>query len=371
MRIVVAPDKFKGSLTALEVARAVAAGIAAAHPHAQVRLVPLADGGDGTVDAAVAAGYDHVPVTVAGPTGDPVVAAYARRGESAVVELANACGLSLLPAGVPAPLDASSFGLGQVLAAALDAGARSVVLGVGGSASTDGGAGMLQALGARLLDARGAEIARGGRGLAEVAGLDLAGLAGRLTGVRVDLAGDVDNPLLGPFGAAAVYGPQKGADADDVRRLDDALARWADIVAATVGVDRSGEPGAGAAGGVGFAALSLLGAHRRPGVDIVAEVVGLTAALRGADLVVTGEGSLDEQTLHGKTVAGVSRLAGSLGVPVVAVAGRVQLDAAQQRRLGLERTIGLTDLEPDPRRCIAEAGRLVTDAAERLLRTGP
>lgn len=367
MRIVVAPDKFKGSLTAVEVARAVAAGVARLRPEADVRLVPLADGGDGTVDAAVAAGYERIPVPVEGPTGAPVLAAYARRGERAVVELANACGLGLLPGGVPAPLDASSYGLGQVLAAALDAGVRAIALGVGGSASTDGGAGMLQALGARVLTADGTPVRRGGRGLSEVARVELGPLRERLAGVSVELAGDVDNLLLGPSGAAAVYGPQKGATAADVRQLDAGLANWAAALAALTGVDCAAAPGAGAAGGVGFAALAALGAHRRAGVDVVAEVVGLAAAIRDADLVVTGEGSLDEQTLHGKTVAGVARLAGALRVPVLAVAGRVTLSAEQQRQLGLERVVALTDLEPDPRRCLAEADRLVAAAVERLL----
>jgi glycerate kinase len=367
VRIVVAPDKFKGSLSAAAVARAVAAGIARVRPDAEVDCVPLADGGDGTVDAAVAAGYDRVPARVTGPTGEPVESSYARRGDRAVVELADVCGLARLPGGRLAPLDASTRGLGEMIARAVADGARTVVLGVGGSASTDGGAGMLQGLGAAVLEADGRPVGPGGRGLAAAATLDLSDVRRRLTGVRIELAADVDNPLLGPHGAAAVYGPQKGATPDDVPSLDRALARWAAVVAAATGVDRADAPGAGAAGGVGFAALAGLGARRRSGIDVLAEVVGLADRLAGADLVITGEGSLDAQTLRGKTVAGVARLAAERGVPVRAVAGVVALSPDDQRRLGVTRAIGLAELEPDRRRCFTEAESLLARAAARLL----
>jgi glycerate kinase len=364
VKIVVAPDKFKGSLTAAEVADAVAAGIAQVRPDAEVVQVPLADGGDGTVAAAVAAGYERVPVRVSGPTGQPVESAYARRGTQAVVELADACGLARLPEGRPAPLEASTRGLGEMLARAVADGARSVVLGIGGSASTDGGAGMLQALGARVLDAEGNEVRPGGRGLADVATLDLTELRARLADVRIDVASDVDNPLLGPTGAAAVYGPQKGATPRDVRALDGALARWAAVAAAATGTDFSATAGAGAAGGVGFAALAVLRARLRMGIEVLAEVVGLARHLDGADLVITGEGSLDSQTLRGKTVAGVARLAAARGVPVRAVAGVVRLSAHECHRLGLERAIALTDIDRDP---FTHAAHLVTRAAAGLI----
>jgi glycerate 2-kinase len=368
MRIVVAPDKFKGSLPAAGVAAAVAAGLRSAAGDAEIVMLPVADGGDGTVDAAVAAGFERVPVTAAGPLGDPVRASYARRGEVAVVEMAGVCGLARLPDGRPAPLTASSFGVGEVLRVAVEAGARQVVLGVGGSASTDGGAGLLQALGARVLDVHGDPVRPGGAGLDEVAALDLTALDPAWRDVAVVLAADVDNPLTGPEGAAAVYGPQKGASPDEVARLDAGLRRWADAVAAAVGQDRSHVPGAGAAGGVGFAALAVLGARMRPGIDVVLELTGLESLLAGADLVITGEGSLDAQSLAGKAPVGVARAAARHGVRVVAVAGRNMLSADELATAGISAVYPLTDLEPDLERCHAEAAGLLRLAGQRIAR---
>jgi glycerate kinase len=380
MRIVVAPDKFKGSLPAAEVAAAVAAGLRAARGDAEIVTMPVADGGEGTVDAAVAAGFERVPVTAAGPAGDPVRASYARRGEVAVVELAGVCGLARLPAGRPAPLTASSFGAGEVLRAALDAGARRIIFGVGGSASTDGGAGLLQALGARVLNARGEPLGReaGGRRLAggadldAVAALDLTGLHPALRapsrGVELTLAADVINPLTGPDGAAQVYGPQKGASPAEIARLDAGLRRWAAVVAAAAGKDWSQAPGAGAAGGVGFAALAVLGARLRPGIEVVLELTGLESLLAAADLVITGEGSLDAQSLAGKAPVGVARAAARHGVPVVAVAGRNTLTADELAAAGITAVYPLTDLEPDSARCHAEAAGLLRQAGRMIAR---
>lgn len=243
MRVLVAPDKFKGSLTAAEVAAAVAQGLADVHPALQVQCLPVADGGDGTVDAAVAAGFRRVRVPARGPTGWPLTACYAVRGDTAVVELAEASGLHRLP-GAPAPLEATSAGTGDVIAAALRAGCRRIVLGVGGSVCTDGGAGMLAVLGARLLDGAGRELPPGGAALSRLAALDLSGLDPRLSEVDIELASDVDNPLFGLNGAAVVYGPQKGASPDDVEVLDEALRHWA----SHVGPEFAERPGAGAAG---------------------------------------------------------------------------------------------------------------------------
>ena len=378
MRIVVAPDKFKGSLPAADVAAAVAAGLRAVAGYAEILTMPVADGGDGTVDAAVAAGFERIPVTAAGPDGEPVRASYARRGDVAVVELACACGLALLPAGRRVPLTASSFGAGEVLRTALDAGARQVVLGVGGSASTDGGAGMLAALGARVLGADGEPVGRevtgrrvaGGADLELVATLDLTGLhpAFRSGEASLTLAADVDNPLTGPDGAAAVYGPQKGASPDEVARLDAGLARWAAVVAATVGKDWSRAPGAGAAGGVGFAAMAVLGARMRPGIELVLELTGLESRLAGADLVITGEGSLDEQSLAGKAPVGVARAAARHGVPVVAVAGRNTLTQAELAAAGIAAVYPLTAIEPDLERCQAEAAALLYQVGQMIAR---
>ncbi|MEU4289043.1 glycerate kinase [Kribbella sp. NPDC026596] len=383
-RVIVASDKFKGSLTSAEVATAVGVGLRRVHPDTTVVPIPVADGGDGTLTAAVTAGFTLVPVTATGPTGEPVPTGYAHdpvpaaptngrgagaasarggsgtRGESgacgdvAVVELADVCGLVRLPGGRRAPMGASSRGAGEVIAAALDAGCRKITLGIGGSASTDGGVGLVQALGARLV----------GGDLASATSLDLTALRRRLEGVEVVVACDVDNPLTGPDGAAAVYGPQKGADQAQVAELDARLSRWADLVARETGKDLRDEPGAGAAGGVGFAALALLGAELRPGIDLVLELVGFHEQLAGADLVITGEGALDDQTLHGKAVAGVA--AGAKDIPVVAVCGVNHLEPQQLRNAGVRAAYALTELEPDVNRCIAEPRPLLERIGERI-----
>jgi glycerate kinase len=368
--VLIASDKFKGSLTAAQVAAAVSAGIGRVSD-ATVVTVPVADGGDGTVDAAVSAGFERVPVTASGPTGEPVDTAYARRGETAVVEMADVSGLWRLPGGRKEPMTATSRGLGEVMAAALDAGCTEVVLGIGGSASTDGGAGMVAALGARLLDAAGDDLPDGGAALADLARLNLGALRSRMESITVTVASDVDNPLLGERGAAAVYGPQKGASPDQVAELDAALAHWADVVEEVTGrVDRH-HPGAGAAGGVGFGAVAVLGASVRSGIDLLLDLVGFDAALDGLtpdDLVVTGEGSLDEQTLHGKAPAGVAAAAMARGVPVVAVCGRTTLDHERLQAAGIHAAYALTDIESDPQRCFDEAASLLEQLGERLAR---
>jgi glycerate 2-kinase len=371
MRIVIAPDKFKGSLPAAQVAAAIAAGLRAELPRAELVTVPVADGGEGTVDAAVAAGWQRVPVTVAGPTGEPVHASYARRGEVAVVELACACGLMRLPGGHPEPLAASSFGAGQVLRAALEAGARQIIFGVGGSASTDGGVGLLQALGARVLDSAGEQLGRGGAALGGVASLDLSGLHPALRSCSLTIATDVDNPLTGPDGAAEVYGPQKGASPAQIAQLASGLRRWAAVVAAATGTDCSLAPGSGAAGGVGFAALAVLGAVPRPGIGLVLDLVSFDASLAGATLVITGEGSLDDQSLAGKAPVGVARAAARHGIPVVAVAGRSTLTERQLAAAGIAAVYTLSDLEPDPVRSSTEASTLLRRVGGAIARRGP
>ncbi len=364
--VVIASDKFKGSLTAAEVARAVGEGIRRVVPDAEVRDVPVADGGDGTLAAAVAAGYTEVPVTAAGPTGEPVDTCYARRDDVAVVESADVSGLVRLPGGRLAPTTATSRGTGEVIGAAVRAGCRRVVLGIGGSACTDGGAGLVQALGARLLDGNGGDLGDGGGCLPALASVDLSGLRELMAGVRVTVACDVDNPLTGPTGAAAVYGPQKGADPDQVAALDAALRHLADRVAEATGRDHRDDPGAGAAGGIGFAALAMLDAELRPGIDLVLDLVGFHDRLEGADLVVTGEGALDVQTLHGKAPAGVAAAARERGIPVVAVCGRNSLDRDQLRAAGIRAAYALTDIEPDVQRCISEGASLLPALGARI-----
>jgi glycerate kinase len=369
-RVLIAADKFKGSLTAVQVAERVATGLRGVVPGLEIEALPVADGGDGTVDAAVAAGFERREVRVAGPLGHEVTAAFALRGDTAVVEMAEASGLQRLPAGVYAPLTASTYGSGELLRAALDAGARTIVFGVGGSATTDGGAGMLSALGARFLDAGGEPVTPGGGGLAALARADLSGLDPRLSSVDLVLASDVDNPLTGPKGAAAVYGPQKGASPDDVAVLDAALAHYAKVLGEATGpgtAEYATSPGAGAAGGIGFGAL-VLGARFRPGIEVMLDVLGFAPALERASLVITGEGSLDRQTLHGKAPAGVAAAARAAGKEVVAVCGRLALPREALAGAGIRRAYPLTEVEPDVARCIADAGPILERVAERIAR---
>ncbi|WP_433172310.1 glycerate kinase [Actinoallomurus sp. CA-150999] len=367
--VVIAPDKFKGSLTAPQVAAHVAAGLRRVHPEMHLTALPVADGGDGTVDAAVAAGFTRRQAVVSGPTGEPVTASYAVRDETAVVELAEASGLRVLPRGVHAPLIASSRGTGELIAAAVADGARRVVLGLGGSACTDGGAGMVAALGVRLLDSHGRDLPPGGAALRDLDAVDTSALADHLRGATVVVASDVDSPLLGRDGAARVFAPQKGADPDQVEILEAGLARLDAIVRRDLGMVVAGHLGAGAAGGVGFGALAFLSARIEPGIAYLLDLLGFAAHLEGARLVVTGEGSLDAQSLRGKAPVGVARAAGRAGVPVVAVSGRRALTDEELRDAGFAGSYALTDLEPDPARCMAEAGPLLERLAEEIART--
>lgn len=370
-RVLVAPDKFKGSLTATEVAEAVRRGLVAGAGSAdrhRIECLPVADGGDGTLSAVIAAGFERAPTEATGPVGELVLTAWARRGETAVVEMADVSGLGRLPGGLLQPMTATSRGTGELVAAALDAGVDRIVLGIGGSACTDGGAGLLQALGARLLDADGRDIGPGGEALAGIAAVDLAGLHPRLPDVDIVVACDVDNPLTGPTGAAATYGPQKGADPEQVRILDRGLARFADVVATTTSHDLRDVAGAGAAGGVGFAAVAVLGARLEPGIELLLDLLEFERHLRGVDLVIVGEGSLDRQSLHGKAPVGVARRAATAGATVVAVCGVSELDRADLAGAGIAAVYPLADVEPDPDISIRDAARLLEElAAERLV----
>ena len=365
-RVLLAPDKFKGTLTAAEVADHLAAGLRSVVPDVDVRVVPVADGGDGTLAAAEAAGFERVAVTATGPTGMPRGSAFGRRGGEAVVELAEISGLGQLPEGRLAPLTATSAGTGELIAAALDTGCRRIVVGIGGSAGTDGGAGMVTALGARLVDAQGDPVQPGGAALADAVELDLAGLHPALAEAELVVASDVDNPLTGPKGAAAVYGPQKGATPEQVELLDAALAHWADLVAKATGTDLRDTPGAGAAGGVGFGLVAVLGASTRPGAELVFELTGLLDALESSDLVVTGEGSLDRQTLHGKAPAAVAAAAGRAGVPAVAVAGRVVLTEGEVADAGLAAAYALLDEAGSEHEAMTRPGPLLERIGARI-----
>jgi glycerate kinase len=366
--VVIAPDKFKGTLTAAQVAAHVATGLERTRPGTEVVRVPVADGGDGTVEAAVAAGYRSIEMGVRGPTGRPVTASFALQDGTAIVESAQACGLSLLPGGELAALTATSRGVGELILAAIRFRAKRVVLGLGGVATMDGGAGMIQAFGARLRDAAGVDLAPGGAALALLDLLDLRRLPD-FAGIEFVMATDVNNPLLGPRGAAAVYGPQKGATTpEDITALENGLTKWADVVERSLGVAHRDEPGAGAAGGLGFAALAFLHPVVQPGIELLLDLLSFPARLHGASLVITGEGSLDTQTLHGKAPAGVARAAAALSpdIPVVAVAGVSSLTEDQLREAGIARAYALTDIEPDVARCRANPGPILEALAERI-----
>lgn len=329
--VLIAPDKFKGSLTADDVARALERGLLDGAPHARIRRLAPADGGEGSVAAACAGRFRPETVPVTGPTGLPLTARVAvdARTRTAVVEAAAVCGLCVLPDGRTAPLTATSRGVGQAVRHALAGGADTVVLALGGVATTDCGAGLLQALGAVLAREDGTPIGPGGRGLADLRTADLAAARTALAGVDLVLATDVDNPLLGPAGAAAVYGPQKGATASDVRELDAALGTFVRALAAAGVPDAvrlARTPGAGAAGGLGYAGM-LLGGRVRSGADYFLTLLGADELLAGSDFVVTGEGSLDEQSLSGKLPVALAARARRQGVPVHAVAGRCTLPA--------------------------------------------
>ncbi|MGY1829225.1 glycerate kinase [Geodermatophilus sp. SYSU D01180] len=369
MRIVVAPDSFKGTLTAEDAADAVARGLARVHPEAEVLARPVADGGEGTVAAALRAGYRPVTTTVGGPDGRPVRATFAVDGTTAVLELAAAAGLGLLAE--PAPTTATTRGVGELLLAALDAGARRVVLGLGGSATTDAGAGLLQALGVRLLDAGGRDVPPGGAGLAHLARIDPGARDPRLHGLEVRVATDVDNPLTGPSGAAAVYGPQKGATPGQVAELDAALARFAAVVRRDLGVDLEGRPAMGAAGGTAAGVAAVVTCSVGSGAELVADLVGLDEALAGADLAVTGEGSLDAQSLRGKAPSVVAARARRAGVPCVGLAGRVALTGDELRGAGFAAAHALTQAEPDLARCLAEPAAVLEELAARVLGQAP
>lgn len=338
MRVLVAPDKFRGTLTARQAAEAVAVGWRRRRPNDALELVPMADGGEGTMEALVdplGGRVERMPVT--GPLGDPVDASFGVAEEAGtgarttggpigIVEMASASGLALLPGSRRDPLRATTRGTGELMAAAIDAGVEQLVVCIGGSATNDGGVGMASALGARFLDARGQPIPEGGGALADLATIDLGGMDPRLAHVTVVGACDVDNPLTGPMGASVVYGPQKGATPDDVARLDRALGRLAAVVERDLGIALGEEPGAGAAGGLGFGLLAFCGARLRPGVTVVMDAVGLAERIERADLVITGEGSLDAQSLHGKTPAGVLEACRLADVPAAIVCGRASID---------------------------------------------
>jgi glycerate 2-kinase len=371
VKVVVAPDSYKGSLSAVAVAQAIERGVRAVFPGADVVKVPIADGGEGTVDALiVATGGRTIETQVHGPLGEPVSARWGvlGGGGTAVIEMAAASGLPLVPAGKRDPRLTTTRGTGELIRAALDAGLRHLVIGIGGSATNDGGTGMARALGARFLDADGRELPEGGAALARLARIEIQGLDPRLAETEILVACDVDNPLTGPRGASAVYGPQKGATPEMVRELDAALARYGEIARAATGRDVAALSGAGAAGGLGAGLLYFTPAQLRPGVEIVLETTGFDARVQDADLVFTGEGRTDFQTAMGKAPVGVAAAAKRHGVPVICLSGGLGEGADDVLAKGID---ALASTMPGPmtlEEAVARGAALVEAAAARVCR---
>lgn len=371
MNVVVAPDKFRGSLSAAEAAAAMASGVRRADPSARVVEVPMADGGEGTVEALTAAtGGSFREAVVTGPLGEPVTARFGLLGDgvTAVLEMAAASGLALLPRERRDPIRTTTRGTGELLLAAIEAGASRIILGIGGSATNDGGAGFAQALGFRLLDAEGRDLPPGGGALDRLDRIIFGGTDSRLDAVSISVASDVDNPLCGPRGASAVFGPQKGADPEAVSRLDRNLRHLADVIARDLNRSVAEIPGSGAAGGLGAGLIAFASASLEPGVDLVARAVGLDAKIRGADLVLTGEGAIDASSTGGKTAVGVARIATSVGCPVFALAGTIGTGAEAVHDLGIQAYFSLCNRPMSLHLALANASELLARSAEQVVR---
>jgi glycerate kinase len=371
MKVVIAPNAFKGCLTASEAARAMASGTLRALPAADVVQVPVADGGDGLVDVSIEAlGGVACRHTVAGPRFEPVEATYCyvEALDLATIEMALASGLALLPPDRRDPTCTTTLGTGELIVAALDKGVGRIGVGIGGSATNDGGIGMAAALGIRFLDATGAAVEPVGGELGRIRRIDMAGRDPRVENVRFEAVCDVDNPLCGPNGASTVYGPQKGATPEQVRMLDDGLANLADVIQRELGLGVRDLPGAGAAGGLGAGLHAFVGAELRRGVDLVLDLVGLENKLKGADLALTGEGQINFQTVFGKAPAGVAQAARAAGVPCVAIAGSVGDDLGDLHAVGLDAVFSLASGPLTLERCMSDATALIEKATEQALR---
>ena len=371
MKIVIAPQAFKGSLSALEAARAMGEGVRRGLSDAQTVLVPVADGGDGTLQTLMdSSGGRILEQEVTGPLGEAVSARWGIMGDgdTAVIEMAQAAGLALVPPEKRNPLFATTYGVGELIRHTLDRGLRRFIVGVGGSATVDGGAGAAQALGVRLLDDRNEELPFGGAALARLARIDFSELEPRVRGSRLLVACDVSNPLIGPSGASAVYGPQKGATPEMVAELEGALAHYAQVIQRGLGIDVRDVLGAGAAGGLAAGLMALLGAELKPGVDIVLDVVGLDRHLETANLVITGEGRLDRQTVFNKAPVGVARRAKARGIPVIAVAGSLGEGYEETYAHGIDVAVAISSPPITLEEAMRDAPRLIAIATEKALR---
>ena len=370
-KIVIAPQEFKGSLTAIEIARAIEVGVLRAIPDAATVLAPVADGGDGTLQALVDSSSGRIEsAAVTGPLGEEVVAEWGALGDgkTAVIEMARSSGLALVELDARDPRNATTKGVGDLIAEALDAGPSKFIIGIGGSATNDGGAGMMQALGASLLDSDGRELGPGGAALAKLDRIDVSNLDERVRSTSVVVACDVNNPLCGPTGASAVFGPQKGATPEIVAELDAALDHFADVMERDLGADVRERAGAGAAGGLGAGLMALLDAELRAGVDIVLDAVGLAEQLEGADLVITGEGQIDASTIFNKAPVGVARLASQRGIPVIALSGSLGEGYEGVHELGIDAVFTLVDRPMTLGEALADTERLVSSLAEEATR---
>ena len=362
MKIVIVPDSFKGSASSQEVAQWIENGILSVIPDCETIKIAIGDGGEGTLDAVIGAGFNPIEVKVAGPTNKTVQSKFGMRDATALVELAQASGLSQLPEKKLEPLIATSYGTGELIKAALDHGAKKIILAVGGSACTDAGAGALQALGAKLLDGQGREIAHGGPALQECQEIDLSSLDPRIAEVEFILASDVTNPLLGAHGAAHIYSPQKGATAADVQTLEDALTHFSQIA----GSAHINTTGAGAAGGFGFMALTYLNAQARSGIEMVLDLVHFEKHLAGADLVITGEGKFDSQSLSGKAPIGILEIASQQTVPVALICGQASLNSSDEIVEKFQSISALHSFESDIDKCITQPGPIIEKIAASI-----
>lgn len=371
MKIVIAPQGFKGNLNSLQVSQAIDNGIRRVIPDVVTALVPMADGGEGTMQALVdAIGGEMIPVEVTDPLGGRVIAHFGLLSDkvTGVIEMAAASGLNLVPPQKLNPLLTTTYGTGELILAALERGCRKLIVGIGGSATNDGGAGMAQALGAKLLDTKGVPLAFGGAALADLEHIDVTTIDPRLADCDIILACDVTNPLCGPQGASAVYGPQKGATKEMVVKLDAALAHYAEVIERDLGIDVRDVPGAGAAGGLGAGLIAFLKAKVLPGVDVVIQATGLIEHLKEATLVFTGEGRLDSQTACGKVPVGVARKAEAFGLPVIAIAGEIANGYQAVYQQGIDAVFSIAPGPISLNQSMVRAEKLIADIAERAIR---
>ena len=371
MKIVVAPDSFKGSVSALEAARAIEQGIRRVFPEAVIEKVPMADGGEGTVQSLVDATGGHIHTRrVLAPLGNEVEAKFGilADGETAVIEMASASGLTLVAPDQRNPLLTTTYGTGQLIHAALEVGCRRLIIGIGGSATNDGGVGMAEALGVRSLDADGKQILRGGGNLGQLRSIDITGLHPAIAETETVVACDVNNPLTGPEGASHVYGPQKGATPEMIETLDECLGHFGEVLTETLGRSFNDIPGAGAAGGLGAGLMAFLNAELKLGVDIMIDAVKLEKRVKGASLVFTGEGQLDFQTAFGKTPVGVAKVAKAHNIPVIAIAGGIAEGAEAVYEAGIDAMLGIVQEPMSLEVAVEDATRLIADTAEQAAR---